>query len=266
MALVAAIQAVIAVGFIAQVPLATALWPFPGVTPMSNTFIGSIYLAAAASTGWCLWVRSDRAMAGIAIDYLLILVPFLVFSMARVLDGAGIEIVIFTIACALGVVFGIWLLRWSLSHAWRDPRPTPRLVRGAFALFVVALVLVGGAMVVQVPGVIPWTITRDLSTLFGFMFLGAAGYFLFALLDPRWENAGGQLAGFLAYDIVLIWPLLAQLFSSGRGGYYDEAPGASLRPNLAVYALVVVGSGLLAAWYLAIDPRTRLGRARPTAD
>jgi hypothetical protein len=255
MAVVAAVQAVIAVGFIFQVSFATALWPYPGVTPLSNIFIGSIYLAAAASTGWCLLVRSDRAMAGIAIDYLLILVPFLAFSVARVLDGAGMEIVLFSIACAIGIVFGAWLLRWSLSHPWRDPRPTPRLVRGSFAVFVVALIIVGGLMVFQVPNVIPWKITPDLSTLFGFMFLGAAGYFLFAFLDPRWENAGGQLAGFLAYDIVLIVPFLERLPTIS-----DE-----LRPNLWIYTAVVVYSGVLSFWYLAIDRRTRYGRTPPAA-
>jgi hypothetical protein len=252
MAVVAAVQALIALGFVAQLPAVTATFPFEGTTPLSNTFVGSIYLAAAASTGWCLWVRSDRAFAGIALDYIAILVPFTIITLARVVDGGGTALQAFLVACILGLAFGAWLLRWSLSHPWRDPLPTPRPVTWAFALFVVALIIVGGLLVLQVPGIMPWSITTELSRLFGFMFLGAAAYFAYGLVDPRWENAGGQLAGFLAYDIVLVIPFLQRI----------PTISDALRPNLWIYTAVVIGSGILAAWYLLLEPRTRLGPGR----
>jgi hypothetical protein len=252
MAVVATVQAVIAMGFVFEVPAAIALFPFDGLTPLSHTFVGSIFLAAAASTGWCLFERSDRAIAGIALDYLAILVPFLVISLLRVLDGAPVELAGFAVACAAGLVLGLLLLRWSLSRPWRTAIPTPRPVRWSFALFALALVVVGGTLVLQVPNVMPWTLTPELSALFGFMFLGAAAYFAFGLVDPRWENAGGQLAGFLAYDVVLIVPFVTRI----------PTISDALRPNLWVYTAVVVFSGLLAAWYLFGDRSTRLGSLR----
>jgi hypothetical protein len=245
---IAAVQATFAIGFVFQVPMLTAVWPFAGTTPLSHTFVGSIFAAAAAATAWCVWSRSDRGLAGIALDYLAILVPAAVISLLGAAGGSGLGVAAFGVTCLAGALFGVWLLRWSLARPWRDPRPLPRLLRWSFAFFIVALLIAGGALVIQVPNIMPWTITPQLSTLFGLMFLGAAAYFAFALLEPRWENAGGQLAGFLAYDVVLVVPFLQRLPT------IDE----NLRINLVVYTAVVIGSGLLAIWYLALDRRTRI--------
>ena len=71
-------------------------------------------------------------------------------------------------------------------------------------------------------------------------------------MQPRWENAGGQLAGFLAYDAVLIWPFLKRL--------PDIAP--EFRLELWVYTSVVVYSAIVAIVYLAFHRATR-GQHRP---
>jgi hypothetical protein len=88
------------------------------------------------------------------------------------------------------------------------------------------------------------------------MFLSAAAYFAYGLVERRWENAGGQLAGFLAYDVVLIVPFLTWI-TSGRPSYYGTS-GKGLRLNLLIYTLVVVLSGALAVYYLFIQPTTRI--------
>ena len=251
---VVAVQTLMALGFVFQVVAVTGLWPFPGATPLTNIFIGSIFGAAAASTAWCLAMRSDRGLAGIALDYLAILVPFSVFSFVDAAgsgaDGASAHVAVFGVTCVAGAFVGLALLRWSLGFNWRDPRPTPSLVRGSFAFFIDALVIVAGLLIARVPDILPWPVTPELSILIGIMFLGAAAYFAYGVVDPRWENAGGQLAGFLAYDVVLIVPFLTRLPT------IDD----HLRINLAVYTAVVAFSGVLAIWYLALDTRTR-GRA-----
>lgn len=257
---VALVQAVVGILFALQVPWATALFPFPGRTPLSNAFVGSIFLAGAASTLWCLLTRADRGFAGVAIDYITIFVPVTVIALASAFGGGGLGQGLFGMATVAGIVVGAMLLRWALTHPWRDTRPTPRPVRIAFAIFVVALIVASSLLILQVPRVLPWYVTPQLSTLYGLMFLGAAAYFVFGIAVPVWENAGGQLAGFLAYDIVLVWPLLAELFTGGGGGYSDDAPGEALPLNLAIYAVVVIGSGLLAAWYLLIRPETAIWR------
>ena len=80
------------------------------------------------------------------------------------------------------------------------------------------------------------------------MFLGAALYFIYALIRPSWLNAAGQLAGFLAYDAVLIVPFLTRL----------PTVSPENQVGLTIYTGVVIYSGLLAIYYLFIHPPTRL--------
>jgi hypothetical protein len=247
LSVVAAGQAALALGFVLHVGAVTDLWPFEGTSPLSETFIGSILLAAAASTGWCVLHRWDRGLVGVALDYLAILVPLTVMTGWRYAEDPAGDLLGFGVMCLVALAFGVLLLRWARSQQWRDDRPTPRLVVASFAVFVGMLTVVAALLVLRVERVMPWSITADLSTLFGFMFLGAAVYFAYGIAVRRWENAGAQLAGFLAYDAVLVGPFLDRLRSIPP----------ELERSLWIYLTVVVLSGLLATWYLLLDRRTR---------
>jgi hypothetical protein len=266
MGAIAATQAVLGVLFALQVPAATALWPFPGTSEMSYVFIASIFLAASASTAWCLVVGSERALGGVALDYIVIMVLLSFLALTFALDAGDLHAAAFGLVCVATLVFGTWLLRWSLRRPWRTADPTPRPVLVAFAAFVVTLIIVGTLLILRVPGVLPWPITPQLSAIYGSMFLGAATYFAYGLVDRRWENAGGQLAGFLAYDIVLIVPFAARLVS-GEPSYYGS-PSEPLRLNLILYSAILVLSAAIAGYYLLIHPATRLRppRRSPASD
>ena len=84
--------------------------------------------------------------------------------------------------------------------------------------------------------------------MFGLIFLGAATYFVYGALDPHWGNAVGQLAGFLAYDLVLLAPFLE---------HFGTAQGGSLI-SLIIYVAFLVYSGTLASYYLFASNATRL--------
>ena len=129
-----------------------------------------------------------------------------------------------------------------------DDSPMPAPVRYSFALFAVVLFLVGTALVLKRPNIFPWVLSTELSVLYGWIFLGAMCYFIYGFFVPKWANAKGQLLGFLAYDLVLIVPYLSH-FSKVS----DE-----LRLSLIIYVAVIIYSGLLAIYYLFINPSTRL--------
>ena len=186
----------------------------------------------------------------------MILAPLGVFSLALAVDGTEPQgrLAAFGVACVAGTAAGIALLRVGRRETWRDPRPTPRPVLVSFAVFVVVLLIVSTLLLIR-RSPMPWPVTGEQSTVIGLMFLGAAAYFVYGLVQPRWENAGGQLAGFLAYDAVLIWPFLERL--------PDVAP--EFRLELWVYTSVVVYSAIVAIVYLAFHRTTR-GQHRPAPE
>lgn len=244
---VSVIQVAFALAFAFGVAAVTDLWPLPDTTPTSMLFIGSIVAAAAASTLWCVATAEEGAVAGIALDYVLIFAPtaILVLSLA---EGRR-PFIVFGVGCAFGTAFGLWLLRRSVRIPIRDTRPMPGPVRVSFVIFILALLAVGGSLILRTPDVLPWLVTLDTGVVFGWMFIGAAAYFVYALLRPSWHNSAGQLAGFLAYDAVLLVPFLLRL----------PTIEPQLRPSLIIYLVVLTYSGLLAIYYLFVNARTRFG-------
>jgi len=134
------------------------------------------------------------------------------------------------------------------STPLNDSRPIPLLVKVSFGIFITSLILAGSALILHTP-IFPWALNPDSSVIFGCIFLGDAFYFLHGLLYPRWHNALGQLLSFLAYDLVLIVPLIS-LFKTVQPEY---------RLNLVVYVGVLIYSGALAIYYLFVSPQTRFG-------
>ncbi|MCC6614090.1 MAG: hypothetical protein IT320_11480 [Anaerolineae bacterium] len=248
-----AIQAFFALAFFFQMPFALQLWPFPQTGALSYFLVSSIFLAAAASTVWCLMMKEDGALAGIGLDYAVMFAPIAVFTFQAA--GQSGAIALFGVSAVIAGLVGLGLFLWSQRIPFVDARPQPALVRGSFVVFIVALIIVGVRLITGVSNTLPWALTPELSALFGWFFIGAAAYFSYGLLRPGWANTGGQLAGFLAYDIVLIVPFVQRLSTVAE----------EFRLQLIIYTLVVVYSGLLAIYYLFINPSTRFGAARRIA-
>jgi hypothetical protein len=243
------IQAVLAVAFFLQLPVVTAAWPFEGTTPLSHVFIASIFAAAVASQMWVVLTGHWGAFAGIALDYFAILGPLGLLALSRG-DGVGTSMTNFGILALAGALLGALLLVWSLRIPLDESIPTPRPLRWSFVLFVLLLAGVSTMLFMQVPNVIPWNITAELGLVIGFMFVGASVYFAYGAARPFWSNAGGQLAGFLAYDVILIVPFVRRL----------PTVAPEHQTNLLLYLAVILYSGALASYYLFFHKRTGLWR------
>ena len=244
--LISVTQLLFAATFFVQWPPATGLWPIEGTTPLTFILLASFFAAAAASTLWPIVTGRDGALAGVGLDYVVILAPMSATFFLLAARGNG-SLAFYGVVLALGALFGVWLFWWARRLPLDTSLPMPRLVWWSFVVFVIALLFVSGRLVLGIP-TLPWPLTPELSVLAGFMFLGAAAYFVYGLLRPSWANAGGQLAGFLAYDLVLIGPLLSRL----------PTIAPEFRTALIVYLVVVIYSGLLAVYYLFINKETRL--------
>jgi hypothetical protein len=130
-----------------------------------------------------------------------------------------------------------------------NSQPTPRIVRLAFILEVLVLAGEGLLLLSKVPNTLPWNLSPASSVLYGWVFLGLAFYYLYAVLRYQWVHALGPLLSFLVYDLVLFSPLFARF-----GSLQPE----HIRGQVAA-TVIIVFSAVLGLYYLFVNPTTRLG-------
>ncbi|HEY6295841.1 MAG TPA: hypothetical protein VIX15_09260 [Streptosporangiaceae bacterium] len=233
-------------GFLTQARWATGLWPWPA-KPLSYIFIASILAAIAVPILWIALTGEAAAIRAGALDLTVMYGGMFVYVLT--LTGHPHEPRLWPYALAFGLAAAgsAGAFVFARQIPWADPRPMPQPVRVSFGAFAVILIGAGGALVLHA-SIFPWRLGQETSVMFGLTFLGAATYFIYGVLDPHWGNAVGQLAGFLAYDLVLLAPFL-QRFSTARGGSLV---------SLTIYVAFLVYSGALASYYLFASQATRI--------
>jgi len=95
--------------------------------------------------------------------------------------------------------------------------------------------------------------------MFGCFFLGAATYFVYGLLRPKWAIAAGALWSFLAYDVVLAIPYLRLIGSDTKTSIYGPSNPVNM-PSLIVYLFVIGASAAIALYAFFVHPPTRVIR------
>jgi hypothetical protein len=242
MIVIGVLFAILAAGLVVRMSWAIRLWPFAMLeTRLGFLFLGSIAAAIAASILWIALVDDDLRVAEAGALNLTVAFGGMTAFMVVLISRGHPELLASTMVLALMAVSSA-LIYWSArGRSWRDPHPTPALLRYSFAAFTIVLILAGVALVAGAPRVFPWPLAFESSVMYGFIFLGAATAFGHAFLKPRWTNAAAHLAGFLAYDLVLIVPFSLH-FTTVRPAH---------RTSLTIYTIVLIYSGALAVYYLA---------------
>jgi hypothetical protein len=238
---------ILAAGYFFQQPWAINTWPWPDGR-LSYIFIASIQVAIAVAMIW-IGLSGDRgSLPAGALNIFVMQIGMAGFLLLHSQRTSQPRLLLYAIG--LGVVSLVAL--GSFIAMQRHPFPAtqrmPRFVRISFGIFVVALVLVGGALVLQTGGIMPWPLKPESSVMFGWIFLGDAFYFLYAILYPYWSFARAQLWSFLAYDLVLIVPFVDHL----------QRVTPELMPSLLIYLAVLLYSGSLAVVYLFLHKPTRI--------
>jgi hypothetical protein len=236
----------LALGFAYQAPLAIRAWPW-SVSPLTYLFICSILAAVSVAMLWIGWTEEYGALPAGTLNIFVIALTTTCYFFSLILKDGRRDLLPYAVIGIVSIIMSVLTFLWSRRLPLKDSRPTPRLVLISFGIFVIALILAAGALLLRQP-IFPWTLTPESSIIFGCIFLGDAFYFIHALLYPRWHNAAGQLLSFLAYDLVLIFPFL-RLF---------ETVKPEFRLSLTVYVSVLIYSGLLAVYYLFINRETRI--------
>jgi hypothetical protein len=241
-------------GFLAQVRWATDLWPWPA-KPLSYIFIASILAAIAVPMLWIALAGEAAAIRAGALDLTVMYGGMFVYVLTLIGNPREPRLWPYALAFGLAAAGSAGAFLFARSIPWADPRPMPQPVRLSFGAFAIILVGAGVALLLHA-SVFPWRLGPETSVMFGLIFLGAATYFIYGVLDPHWGNAVGQLAGFLAYDLVLLAPFF-QHFSIAQGGSLG---------SLIIYVAFLLYSGALASYYLFVSKATRIRLASIGSD
>ena len=246
------ITGALTLGFGLRLPWVTALWPLPD-GPLSFSFMASILAGAATPLLWLGFSGALSALRGYALGFSVVNGGLAVTAFGVYASTRQASLLAFGLITGVLAVLFVALLWWNPSDAG-DPRPMPRALRIPFAIEVGVLALVGLGLVLQIPNVLPWPLRPASSMMYGWVFLGLALYFGYTLVQRTWRHTCGQLLGFLAYDLVLLLPLL--------GHIPNVKPEHRL--GLAVAIAIILSSGALAVYYLFINHNTRVWNAAST--
>jgi hypothetical protein len=245
----------LAAAFYFRLPIVAALWPWPGYTSnlagLSSIFVSSVLAAFAVPLIWIGLTGEIHAAVPITLDVIVTLLGWGLFMLqSYTINPDNQRPLIGAILCFISLPAAIAVLWYSRKFALKDERRMPGLVRFTMGAFVIALLISGYMLLVKVPTIFPWRLIPEASVIYGWAFWGAAAYFLYGFLNPRWPYAAGQLIGFIVYALVLFSPYVTQ-FSRVRPEH---------RPSLIIFMFVLITGTLVGAYYLLVDRRTRIWR------
>jgi len=234
------IYAVLTLGFVTRSTWATDLWPWTD-TPLSYKFIGSVCGALAVGALWSGLSGQVKAVAGSLRGLVVIYGCVGAYLLARALSGetafrVHAMVALLTAAAALFLLVALQRLPPS-EGAMRRLEP---VVRGSAAVFALALMLAGVALIARLPGVFPRPLSAPSSTVFGLIFLGLSLVYADLAWSGNRSAAIVAMSGFLVYDIILLPPFLA---------HFSRVP-PELTTSLTLYVGVLIYSAVLAVWFL----------------
>ncbi|MCC5831783.1 MAG: hypothetical protein JJU12_01925 [Chlamydiales bacterium] len=179
--------------------------PFPG--PWLNTYlVGATLTAFAISTFWIAATQTYKAFVGGGL------------CMITAFGGAGIYLLRLSLQmtgvmqagefCLYIAILALWFLFLGLKVPKRKIDRLPLTTQWLFALTLTVALLNGIYLTVPLPGHFPWLLNPELSVLYGWILIGSSLFFGWSLIQPIWENGYPLLYALLAYDALLIGPLL----------------------------------------------------------
>jgi hypothetical protein len=240
------IHLVLAAGFFFQQTWATSLWPVPD-TRLSYAFIAAILAGGGAPLLWIGFSEERAALAGYGLSFGIMYAGMGISALWFYLRDQNPSLALFSLTMGVLAILG-GILFTRMRHSAHDIQPTPRIVIYAFAIEVVVLAGAGILLTLKVPNTLPWNLSPESSVLYGWVFIGLAFYYLYAILNRQWIHALGPLLGFLAYDLVLISPLFSRF-----GNLQPEHVRGQVTASI-----IIIFSGLLGIYYLFLNPPTRL--------
>jgi hypothetical protein len=250
----------------ARVESARDVWPWRDQA-MTDRFVAAYLVAFAGSLLWVVVTGELAAFAGIAVTVGVNALGMAIYlGYKATLGGSGgLTLHVLAMIGLLGVAVLVFRRFGSLKPKRLIATPKPIMI--GMVVYPIVLLSAAVRLILQQRNVFPWDPRPEWSTIIGLGLVGSAAFFAYGAFRTGWTHAGAQFAGFLAYDLVLIFPYVRMLRegdgSSGSSLYGSS--GSTVNEGPLTLFLVAIGtSALLAVWYLFIDRETRIVRAAET--
>jgi hypothetical protein len=214
--------------------------------------VGSWLAGAAAPLVWIAVTGDLRAIKGGALGGLVAFAGSAALLGTRAAAPGLERFRPFAVLFAVGALAALAVFIWNRRQPPARAEESPAVIRWTFLLFAAILLPVGLALVWNTQGIFPMRLAPDTARLYGWFFLGSCAYYFFGFLRPSPLNSTGHMLSFLVYDALLIPPFAA---------YWPVVP-AEFRLSLGLYLTVLIASAVFCAYFLIVDPRTRLRIAR----
>src|SRR5215213_1605490 len=137
----------LALGFIFRIPIVLRLWPWEDGR-YSYLFIGSILAAVSAAALWIGWTGELGVLPAGSLNVFVIAITTSIYFFKLVSQGRS-DLLSFGVASILMALMSGVTFLWSRRLPLTDPRPTPRLVRVSFGVFIASLFLASGSLLLQ---------------------------------------------------------------------------------------------------------------------
>lgn len=128
---------------------------------------------------WIAAANEPRAMEAGAIDLAVLYAGVSATAVAHNADFGGAKVLVFAIVLGGFVVPSLAVFVWSRRVELRDLRPMPAAVRVSFGVFAVVLIWAAAGLISGAPRIFSWPLSEATSAAYGWIFAGAATYFLF---------------------------------------------------------------------------------------
>jgi hypothetical protein len=231
--------AALALGFTQQWDWALETFPWE-LSRLSAIFVGAIFAAVAAAT-FSIAMTGDWANLPPGALNVAIMLGGSAAVFSRLAARGDDDMIPFAAAASAGAFVSLLGFVGLARRPIPNPTPLPSIVRAAYLAFTFILLASGMVLLTGATDVLPWVVDGRSAAIFGWIFFSDAFYFLYAVVRPYWQCGRAQLWSFLAYDLVLIGPLLDHF----------SVVTDDLRLNLVLYVAVLVVSGALCISYLS---------------
>jgi hypothetical protein len=142
---------ILTVGFCLKMPPLTGILPTTSSFPI-HIFLASITASIGASLLWIGFSGELGAVAGGAIDLAVFYGALTIFQLLSAHHGSQ-HLLAGVLPCLVGLIVSLAIFLGFRRYPIEDKRLMPLLVRISFVLFTMVLILVGSALLLQVPNV-----------------------------------------------------------------------------------------------------------------